>query len=106
VTGLVLNINDYRHLTFSSALERLPDPDADVHEAALLNLETARLHRELNRLSEPDRHVIAWRYGIGCQPLSLRQIAKRLGIALGSAWNIEQRALNQLRDAYADARVA
>jgi len=100
VNGHILNLNDYRNRTISAALEHIPDPEADVHEAAMINLEAARLHRELSRLPEPDRHVIEWRYGLGCKPLSLRQVAKRLGIALGSAWNIEQRALDQLRSSY------
>ncbi len=81
-------------------VEDIPDQAVDVELAAVTSIEAARVRRELCRLPELERIVICWRYGIGCMPVGHREIARRLNVSLGTAWNIEQRALERLRDAY------
>lgn len=81
-------------------LEDAPDVSVDVEACVLASLEAARLRRELRRLPELERLVIAWRFGLGCPRLGHREIARRLGVAVGTAWNIEQRGLERLRSAY------
>lgn len=100
MAAVVFNFGDYLYRSLDCPLEQLPDPQADVHEAAVHNLEAARLRRELRRLPDLERRVLEWHWGLDGPPLSHRQIARRLSISVGSAWNIEQRALSQLRDRY------
>ncbi len=82
------------------------DPRGDVHEAAVSSIEAARVRRLVGGLPQLERHVICWRYGLGGESLSVRQVAARLGVSLGGAWKIEQRALEQLRGHYGLAEAA
>jgi RNA polymerase sigma factor (sigma-70 family) len=73
------------------------DPDADVHEAAVINIEAARVRRQIRRLPTIERRVIRWRYGIECDKLTVREIAARMGIGKSTVSDIEARALDRLR---------
>jgi RNA polymerase sigma factor (sigma-70 family) len=77
------------------------DHSADVHEAAVASIEVARLRRAFRTLPELERRVLAWRFGLaGTEQLSIRQIATRLGLSVGTVWNLEQRGLEALRSDY------
>ncbi len=73
------------------------DPDADVHEAAVTNIEAARVRRLLRQLPEIERRILRWRYGIDAETLTVREIAARLGIGKSTVADIEGRALARLR---------
>jgi RNA polymerase sporulation-specific sigma factor len=76
------------------------DPDADVHEAAVSSIEAARVRRMVRTLPVLERHVIAWRYGLAGQPpLTVREVAARLGIGKSTVADIEARALSRMRGA-------
>lgn len=50
-------------------------------------------------LSERERKIIKARYGIGCSPLTQREVAQRLGISRSYVSRIEKSALQKLRTA-------
>lgn len=87
-------------ITVGQLLDELPDMDTDVHEMAVVNIEAARVRRFVRTLPLLERKVIAARYGLVGKPMSCRQVAARLGISKSSVSDIEQRALDRLRDMY------
>ena len=88
-------------ITLGELLAQLPDPDVDVHEAAVVSIERARVRRFVRSLPAHERKVIALRYGLAGEPeLSCRQVAARLGISRSGVSDIEQRALARLRGLY------
>jgi DNA-directed RNA polymerase specialized sigma24 family protein len=85
-------------------LHDIPDPDGDVYERVIERIDAARIRRHVRALPALEQRVITWKYGIGgVEPLSCRQIARRLGVSTGTAWNIEQRALAILRASVGDS---
>jgi RNA polymerase sigma factor (sigma-70 family) len=87
-------------MTLGHLLEKLPDLDADVHEAVVVNLEAARVRRFVRQLPVLERKVIASRYGLVGDEMSCRQLAETLGISRSNVSAIEQRALDRLRGMY------
>lgn len=86
-----------------AAGDELPDTvdqDADVYEAAVVNIEVARLHRHLRLLPEMERRVVMLQWGIGCTPHTEGQLAARTGLAPGSVARVAQRGLRMLRESY------
>jgi RNA polymerase sigma factor (sigma-70 family) len=53
----------------------------------------------LSMLTERERQVLGWRLALDGEELSLRQIARRLGMSAERVRQIEQRALIKLRSA-------
>lgn len=86
--------------TLAELLEQLPDPEGDVHDAVVVNIERARVRRFVRSLPAHELKVIALRYGLIGEPLSCRQVAARLGISHSSVSSIEHRALERLRGMY------
>jgi RNA polymerase sigma factor (sigma-70 family) len=82
------------------SLVELNDPDQDPHDHVVASMEAARLHRLLARLPQLERRVLRRRYGLGCEQLTLRQIASRLGVPVGDARRLERQALEHLRAEY------
>jgi len=91
---------DAAELTTGQLVQQLPDPDADVHQAAVVNIEAARVRRFVRSLPMLERKVIAARYGLTGEPLSCRQVGVRLGLSRSTVSDIEQRALQRLRGMY------
>ena len=83
-------------------LEEIPDPAPDTEQQAVVNLESARLQRELRALPALEEKVLRWRFGLNGtgEELSVRQVARRLNVSTGTAWSIEQRALAMLRASF------
>lgn len=75
----------------------IPDPDADVFEAAVTNIEAARVRRLVRQLPEIERRVIRWRYGIQSEQLTVREVAHRLGTSPRAITRISDRAISRLR---------
>src|SRR5215470_9163328 len=48
-------------------------------------------------LPQPERAVLTWRSGPAGPRLTLRAVAANLHCSLGTAWNLEQRALAMLQ---------
>ena len=75
----------------------LVDPLADQdYERVLGSIEIEALHSLLSGLSERERHVLALRYGLDGDELSLRQVGERLGLSGERVRQLEQRALAKL----------
>jgi RNA polymerase sigma factor (sigma-70 family) len=75
----------------------LVDPLADQdYERVLGSIEIEALHSLLSGLSERERHVLALRYGLDGDELSLRQVGERLGLSGERVRQLERRALAKL----------
>ncbi len=78
------------------------DPLAEHdYEEVLGAIEIEALHSLLSGLSERERHVLALRYGLDGDELSLRQVGERLGLSGERVRQLEQRALAKLGAAMA-----
>lgn len=83
-----------------TALALVASDNAQTSFQALPEIERARFARQVACLRQPDRKVILLRYGIGCEQLSRREVARRLGMPTFCVLSIEQRALRSLRDGF------
>jgi RNA polymerase sigma factor (sigma-70 family) len=79
----------------------LADPLSEQGFADALDAATAPAVRALlSTLSERERQVLAWRFGEGTdEPLTLHQVARRLGVSAERVRQIENRALAKLQTA-------
>ena len=76
--------------------------DTDVAEQAELSIRTSQLYGFLDKaLDEREMSIIKHRYGLyGCQPLTQREVAKKLGISRSYVARIEKKALTALKKMY------
>lgn len=94
-------------LPFDESKHTPVDPEANVCDGAVINIEVARLRRALKRLPRLERRVLEHRYGLGgVEELSTRQIARELRIPRSTVWDAEQRALEMLRNDFGIAVAA
>jgi RNA polymerase sigma factor (sigma-70 family) len=78
--------------------ELLADPlSEDGYEQTLTALTGQSIRALLTTLTDRERQVLAWRFGLDGEELSLRQIGRRLGMSAERVRQIEQRALAKLR---------
>jgi DNA-directed RNA polymerase specialized sigma24 family protein len=84
------------------ALAETPDlaPEADVHGAAVRNIEAARVRRLLPALPAREHLVLALHFGVGCQEQTWPQIAERLGVCEKTAHSLKKRGIDRLRAAW------
>jgi RNA polymerase sigma factor (sigma-70 family) len=81
--------------------ELLADPRAEAeYERVLSSLAAQELPTLLATLPERERMIVRARYGLDGQEENLRQIADRLGVSAERVRQLEQRALDQLADAW------
>ena len=59
----------------------------------------AWFRRRMGRLDDRERAILALRYGLEGEPLTLKEIGRRLGITREWVRKIERRALAKLGDA-------
>jgi RNA polymerase sigma factor (sigma-70 family) len=80
--------------------EFVADPRAeDDYLAIFSRMEVQELRDSVpGRLCERERTVLRDRYGIGCEEHTLQEIATRLGVSAERVRQIEQKALEKLRD--------
>jgi RNA polymerase sigma factor (sigma-70 family) len=80
--------------------EFVVDPRAeDDYLAIFSRMEVQELRDSVpGRLCERERTVLRDRYGIGCEEHTLQEIATRLGVSAERVRQIEQKALEKLRD--------
>ncbi|MFL6040558.1 MAG: RNA polymerase sigma factor RpoD/SigA [Gaiellales bacterium] len=78
----------------------LADPLSEqAYEDVLGAVTGSRLRALMTTLTEREREVLRWRFGLGTEELSLRQIGRRLGMSGERVRQIEHRALAKLRTA-------
>jgi RNA polymerase primary sigma factor len=78
----------------------LADPlSEEAYEDVLGSLTGGSLRALMTTLTERERDVLGWRFGLGTEQLSLRQIGRRLGMSGERVRQIENRALAKLRTA-------
>ena len=75
----------------------MPDPDANVQERVISEIEAARIRRLVASVPKLHRLVIAWHYGLDGRTLSRREIAGRLRLGPGAVRRIEAEGLRHLR---------
>jgi RNA polymerase sigma factor (sigma-70 family) len=82
------------------------DPlSAEAYDAVLSQVTGASVRALLSTLTQRERQVLGWRFGLDGPELSLRQIGRRLGMSAERVRQIEERALVKLRmAALPDAR--
>jgi RNA polymerase primary sigma factor len=69
------------------------------YQAIFSRMEIQELRRTVpDRLCERERTVLRDRYGIGCEEHTLQEIATRLGVSAERVRQIEQKALEKLRE--------
>jgi len=79
--------------------EQIADPLADEPSDRLPLLDAARLGELLGRLSARERAIVAARYGLtGCEQ-TLRELANAFGLSIERVRQIEEMALQKLREA-------
>ena len=75
----------------------LPFDGPSPLDQVAVELEEESVRRALERLDEPARQVIQLRFGIGGgDPLTLREVASRLGLSAEGVRKLERRALRRL----------
>jgi RNA polymerase sigma factor (sigma-70 family) len=80
--------------------ELIADPLAeDEYERVVSNVVAGELRDLLSGLSDRERSVLRWRFGLDGETLSLREIAGRLGVSAERVRQLENRALGKLRAA-------
>jgi DNA-directed RNA polymerase sigma subunit (sigma70/sigma32) len=93
-------VGEVIHLSRGLKIEDLPDSNVDVAEEAILAADLTNLRHRVARLPQPERAVIEWRYGVGRERLTHREVAGRLRVSLGKAWKIEQSGVALLREGF------
>jgi RNA polymerase sigma factor (sigma-70 family) len=68
-----------------------------AYEDVINSVSTAAIASLLTTLTERERQVLSWRFGLGGEELSLRQIARKLGVSAERVRQIERRGLVKLR---------
>jgi RNA polymerase primary sigma factor len=75
------------------------DPSAqDEYERVINSLAGETLPDLEEELTDREREIVTGRYGLGCAPETLRQIADRLGLSAERVRQIEVGALAKLRE--------
>ena len=69
-----------------------PDLEEQVH----LGLEVECIRKALDTLPDPEREVIRLRYGLDGEPVTLREVGKRLGVSHERVRQLESAALQRL----------
>ena len=87
----------YPEPTIRQRLALIPDPDADVPEQAISEIEAVRVRRQVAALPRLHRIVIASRFGIYGPLLTRRQLADRLKLTPSAIRRIEAEGLQLLR---------
>jgi len=77
----------------------LPSDDPEPLEEVAVELEEASIRRALERLDPNAKKVIELRFGIGGrEPLTLREVAKIMGLSAEGVRKLERRALRRLAE--------
>jgi RNA polymerase primary sigma factor len=69
-----------------------------LEESVASELDNQLLRNAVSALPEQERHVLALRYGLGGEPVALRETGRRLGISSERVRQLEDRALRLLAE--------
>lgn len=84
----------------TTAGDLIEDPlSAEAFDRVLIESTGRRVRALLSTMTERERQVLGWRFGLDGEELSLRQIGRRLGVSAERVRQIEERALVKLRTA-------
>ena len=76
----------------------IADPLSEqAYEDVITGSASTAIRSLLSTLTDRERQVLSWRFGLDGEELSLRQIARRLGVSAERVRQIEQRAVIKLR---------
>jgi RNA polymerase sigma factor (sigma-70 family) len=94
--------------SFPTIVEMLSDPTAeDEFDRVASRLRVDAVRGLPGGLTRRERGILRARYGLGCAPETLREVAGRLGLSAERVRQIEQEALGKIRVAVeADASAA
>jgi RNA polymerase nonessential primary-like sigma factor len=91
---------DGGHGTTASFGELLADPRAeDAYDRATWSTQVDELPRLLGTLNDRERTIVRGHYGLDGDPRTLRELGSTLGVSAERVRQIEQTALDKLRDA-------
>src|SRR4051812_7172625 len=69
----------------------------DLHEAVCQRMDASCVRRHVAGLPDPERWVLAARYGLAGVPLTRVEVATTIGMAPSTVGQIERRAIHMLR---------
>ncbi len=82
----------------NSLLDVLPNNDSPVADKSLRNEALAReIDRALTTLTERERDIIRFFFGIGCQEMTLEEIGEKFGLTRERVRQIKEKAIRRLR---------
>ncbi len=105
----VLSLYDYLRTTLSldmpidediTLMDMVPDTSGDMPEdIAMKKAMMERIYDAIDKLPEREREILCYYYGLKDKPrLSLRQIAKKMGISRERVRQLKDRSLEKLRE--------
>ncbi len=89
----VLYEEDGAAITFADCLPDDTDPDAEWAHQQQLNC----LHQAIQRLSPRGQKIIRQRYGIDCEVVPMKEIAKQMGLSYDRVKKIHARCVKKFR---------
>lgn len=79
----------------------IPSEDSDIHGQLEKKESITEMYECLEELSERDRNIIQWRFGIGTEePLAQREIGKILGCSKSYVGALEKKIMTRLRTVF------
>ncbi len=82
----------------NSLLDVLPNADSPIADRALLNESLIReIERALATLTEREREIIRYFFGIGVQEMTLEEIGEKFGLTRERVRQIKEKAIRRLR---------
>lgn len=84
----------------NSLLDVLPNIDSPVADKTLLDESlSTEIERSLTTLTERERDIIRYFFGIGCQEMTLEEIGEKFGLTRERVRQIKEKAIRRLRHA-------
>jgi RNA polymerase primary sigma factor len=82
----------------NSLLDVLPNNDSPIADSSLMNESLAReIERALATLTERERDIIRFFFGIGIQEMTLEEIGEKFGLTRERVRQIKEKAIRRLR---------
>lgn len=82
----------------NSLLDVLPNNDSPVADKILIDESLAKeIERALTTLTERERDIIRFFFGIGCQEMTLEEIGEKFGLTRERVRQIKEKAIRRLR---------
>jgi RNA polymerase primary sigma factor len=83
----------------NSLLDVLENTDSQVADGNLMNESLSKeIERAFSTLTERERSILKYSFGIGCQELSLEEIGDQYGLTRERVRQIREKAIRRLRN--------